>query len=58
MGNNVLKHRKEDVEDCYKPVVISLKEVEYSVLEIHFTGGFGMEASFKIGDNLPKNKLH
>jgi hypothetical protein len=58
MGTNILKHRKEDIDDCYKPVVISLTEIESSILEIHVSGGFGMEASFKIGDNLPKNKFH
>ena len=58
MGTNILKHRKEEIDECYKSVVISLTEADSSIIEIHVSGGFGMEANFKIGDNLPKNKFH
>jgi len=54
----VLKHRKEGIDDAYRPVIVSLKELNSSDLEIHVTGGFGMEANFKIGKDLPKNNFH
>jgi hypothetical protein len=58
IGKNVLKHRKEGIDDAYRPVIVSLKELNSSDLEIHVTGGFGMEANFKIGKDLPKNNFH
>lgn len=58
IGTNILKHKKEEVDEYYKPVVVALTEVDPSTLRIRVTGGFGMEAEFKIGDDLPKNKHH
>lgn len=58
IGTTILKHRKEDIDEYYRPVIICLTEIECSIIEIRVTGGFGMEANFKIGENLPKNKMH
>ena len=58
LGKNILKHRKEDIDEAYRPVIVSLKELDSSDLEIHVSGGFGMEANFKVGKGLPKNKFH
>lgn len=57
-GKNVLKHRKEDIDEEYRPVVVFLTEFDSSEIEIRIIGGFGMEATFKVGKNLPKNKFH
>ena len=57
-GNNVLSHRKEQIDEGYKPVIVSLKEIGFSTTEIRVSGGFGMEAVFKIGEEFPKNKFH
>lgn len=57
-GNNILKHKKEDVDECYRPVLVSIKELESSDLEIRISGGFGMEATFLVGENVPKNNFH
>lgn len=58
LGQNILRHRKEDIDEGYRPVIVSLKELESSDLEIHISGGFGLEAKFKIGKDLPRNKFH
>jgi hypothetical protein len=57
-GKNVLKHRKEDIDEAYRPVVVFLTELNSFDIELRITGGFGMEANFKLGKDLPKNKFH
>jgi hypothetical protein len=57
-GNNVLSHKKEDIDEAYRPVVVFVKELESSDLEIRVSGGFGMEATFLVGENIPKNNFH
>lgn len=57
-GSNILTHKKENIDEAYRPVLVFLTELESSDLEIRVTGGFGMEATFLIGENLPKNNFH
>jgi hypothetical protein len=58
IGTNVLKHRKEELDEGYRPVIVVLKELEDFSLEIQVSGGFGMDARFMIGENFPKNDYH
>lgn len=58
-GVNIIKHRKQEIDELYKPVVVYMsKEDKFGNYEIQITGGFGLSASFKIGDDFPKNLLH
>jgi hypothetical protein len=59
IGLNIIKHRKEDIEENYNPVLVSLIENDdEESFDLHIKGGFGMETTFKIGKNLPKNDHH
>lgn len=59
LGKNVLIHRKQDLDECYKPVLVSIEELDQpDNYEITITGGFGAGAIFRVGKDYPNDKSH
>ena len=47
LGRNVYRHRKESVDPAYQPVMVVIREGGHDLL-FEVTGGFGLEASFRL----------
>lgn len=59
IGTNLLRHPRESIDNEYVPVVVYVTDLkDEEATEFKVVGGFGMEATFVIGQNLPRNNFH
>ena len=47
-GHNIFHHKKEHIDEAYKPVVVDVMGKGYQVM-ISIMGGFGYEHTFTVG---------
>ena len=47
-GHNIFHHRKEHVDEAYKPVIVDVMSKGYQVI-VAVMGGFGFQHEFTIG---------